>query len=337
MTSIAIPARRFRLHRSELAVPATSERYFEKAARSEADVVFIDLEDAVAPSRKTRARKLVVSALNDVDWGNKVMSVRVNGLDTEWGYRDIVEVAESCPRLDMVLLPKAGGARDIHFVDTLLAGIERATGRSDAIGLEALVETALGLANVEEIARSSARLEALVFGVGDFIISMQAPDRVVGAINPEYAVLTNPDEQGVRQKFYNDQWHYAMARIATACRAYGLRPVDGPYTNFRDAEGFKASAARARALGFDGKWAIHPDQIGIANEVFTPEAQLVAWAEKVSSAISNAASEGRGAISIDGELIDLAHLKMTHNILARSRAIAAHTLDRSKLHLEPQA
>lgn len=335
MTSLVISPRRFRLHRSELAVPATSERFFEKAARGEADVVFIDLEDAVAPSQKVRARKLAVSALNEVDWGAKTMAVRVNGLDTEWGYKDIMEVAELCPRLDLVLLPKAGGARDIEFVETLLAGIERATGRTDPIGIEALVETALGLANVEEIARSSGRLEALIFGVGDFIISMQAPDRVVGAINPDYAVLTDADAGGRRQRFYNDQWHHAMARIATACRAYGLRPVDGPYTSFRDAEGFRASAARARALGFDGKWAIHPDQIGPANEAFTPSAASVAWAEKVSVAMAKAASEGRGAISIDGELIDLAHLKMADNILERARAIAER--DPARLSLARQA
>ena len=324
MTSITIPARRFRLQRSELAVPASSQHFFEKAARGDADVIFLDLEDAVAPSHKTQARQMAIDALNQVDWGGKTMAVRVNGLDTEWGYRDILEVAEQCPRLDMILLPKAGGARDIEFVETLLAGIERATGRKEPIGIEALIETALGLANVEEIARSSQRLEALIFGVGDFIISMQAPDRVVGAINPKYAVLTDPGADGTRQRFYNDQWHHAMARIAAACRAWGLRPVDGPYTNFRDADGYRASAERARALGFDGKWAIHPSQVGLANEVFSPAPELVAWAEKVSDAMQRAAADGRGAISIDGELIDLAHLKMTHNILERSRAIAQH-------------
>lgn len=323
MSSITIAPRRFRLQRSELAVPATSEHFFEKAARGEADVIFLDLEDAVAPSHKAKGRKLAIAALNDIDWGDKTIAVRVNGLDTQWGYRDIIEVAEMCPRLDLVLLPKAGGARDIEFVETLLAGIERSTGRREPIGIEALVETALGLANVEEIARSSLRLEALIFGVGDFIISMQAPDRMVGAINPDYAVLTDAGPDGRRSRHYNDQWHHAMARIATACRAYGLRPVDGPYTNYRDEEGFKASAARARALGFDGKWAIHPTQVEWANEVFTPTPDVVAWAEKVSAAMSQAASEGRGAISIDGELIDLAHLKMTHNILESARAISS--------------
>lgn len=326
MTSITIPPRRVRLHRSELAVPASSAHFFEKAARSNVDVVFLDLEDSVAPAQKDGARKQAVAALRDIDWGRKTVAVRVNGLDTQWGWRDIVEVAQSSPRLDLILLPKAGGARDIEFVETLLAGIEAETGRMEPIGIEALIETALGLANVEEIARSSARLEALIFGVGDFIISMQAPDRMVGAINPEYAVLTDADPDGRRHRHYNDQWHHAMARIAAACRAYGLRPVDGPYTNFRDEQGFKASAARARALGFDGKWAIHPNQVDWANDVFTPAESLVAWAEKVSSAMRDAAARGQGAISIDGELVDLAHLKMTHNILERSRLIRARDI-----------
>lgn len=284
-------------------------------------MIFLDLEDAVAPAQKEAARKLAIAALHEVEWGAKTMAVRVNGLDTEWGWRDIVEVAQACPRLDLILLPKAGGARDIEFVETLLVGIERTTGRKDPIGIEALVETALGLANVEEIARSSTRLEALIFGVGDFIISMQTPDRRVGAVNAEYAVLTDADSHGHRDRHYNDQWHYALARIATACRAYGLRPVDGPYTNFKDEQGFRASAARARALGFDGKWAIHPHQVAWANEAFTPHPKVVAWAEKVSAAMTDASQQGRGAISIDGELIDLAHLKMTHNILERDRAI----------------
>ncbi len=336
MSSVAIPPRRFRLHRSELAVPATSGHFFEKAARSGADVIFLDLEDAVAPSHKKAARDLVVAALRDIDWGRKTLAVRVNGLDTEWGYRDIVEVAERCPRLDLILLPKAGGARDIEFVETLLCGVERATGRTDPIGIEALIETALGLAHVEEIARSSTRLEALVFGVGDFIISMHAPDRVVGAINPDYAVLTDPDKEGRRHPFYNDQWHHAMARIATACRAYGLRPIDGPYTSFKDPEGFAASAARARALGFDGKWAIHPSQVELANTAFTPAPAVVEWARRVSLEMTRAAAEGRGAINLDGELIDLAHLKMTGNILERDRAIesmhkAGDALVRSKV------
>lgn len=324
MTSIVIPPRRFRLHRSELAVPASSQHFFDKAAASSADVVFLDLEDSVSPAEKDMARELAISALNDIDWGKKTVAVRINGLDTQWGWRDVVDVVRSCPRLDLILLPKAGGRRDIEFIETLLSGIERDIGRKDPVGIEALIETALGLANVEEIAGSSQRLEALIFGVGDFIISMQTPDRMVGAINADYAILTDADSDGQRHRYYADQWHHAMARIATACRAYGLRPIDGPYTNFRDSEGYRASAARARALGFDGKWAIHPDQIQLANEAFTPSKDVVSWAEKISSAMHEAIAKGQGAINVDGELIDLAHVKMTNNILERARAIAAH-------------
>jgi malyl-CoA/(S)-citramalyl-CoA lyase len=297
--------------------------FFEKAARGAADVIFLDLEDAVAPSEKDRARGIVVTALNDIDWGRKTIAVRVNALDTGWGYRDIVDVAESCPRLDMILLPKAQRARDIEFVDTLLAGIEAATQRPRRIGLEALIETAMGLANVREIAAAVPRLEALIFGVGDFIVSMETPDLVVGAFNPDYAVLTDPGDGGSRRRAFNDQWHYAMARVASTCRAFGIRPIDGPYTNYSDAEGYRASALRARSLGFDGKWAIHPSQVPIANDVFTPSAARVDWARRAIEAMEKATSEGRGATSVNGELFDMAHFKLADNILRRVAAIAA--------------
>lgn len=258
------------IQRSELAVPAGAPRFLPKAAQGAADVVFLDLEDAVIPDEKLAARAAAIDALNGIDWGRKRMKVRVNALDTPWGYRDIVEVAEKCPRLDAILMPKTRGPRDIEFVETLLCGIELAIGRQRQIGIEALIETALGMANVEAIAAASPRLESLVFGVGDFIASMRTPDLVMGGFNPAYAVLTDPDERGGRQRYYGDQWHFALARVATACRANGLRPIDGPYTDFKDLEGYRASALRARALGFDGKWAIHPTQIAIANEVFAP-------------------------------------------------------------------
>ncbi len=318
MTSVVVPTRRKRLQRSELAVPATSDRFFEKAARSSADVIFLDLEDAVAPDRKVEARGAAIRALNQIGWGSKTMAVRVNGLDTSWGYKDIVEVAEHCPRLDLIVLPKAGGARDIEFVETLLCGIERSQLREHKIGIEALIETALGMANIDEIARASERLEALIFGVGDYIVDMQTPDLVVGAFNPSYAVLTDSDADGRRSHFFCDQWHYALARVASVCRAYGLRPIDGPYTNFKDTEGFRASARRARSLGFEGKWAIHPTQVAIANEEFSPTLQLLEWAEGVLSAMADATNEGLGAISLDGELIDMAHVKLATNIRKRS-------------------
>lgn len=309
------------IQRSELAVPATSPHFFEKAARGSADAVFLDLEDAVIPAEKAAGRAAAIRALNEIDWGRKRMMVRVNGLDTPWGYCDIVAVAENCPRLDVILLPKTGGRRDIECVETLLWGIETATGRQRPIGIEALIETALGMANVEAIAAASPRLESLVFGVGDFIASMQTPDLVMGGFNPDYAVLTNPGDSGERQRYYGDQWHFALARVATACRAYGLRPIDGPYTDFKDIEGYRASASRARSLGFEGKWAIHPTQVAMANEIFAPSADAVAWAHRINDAMREGATNGRGAITVDGGMIDIAHLKLAQNILWKIEAI----------------
>jgi malyl-CoA/(S)-citramalyl-CoA lyase len=309
------------VQRSELAVPATSPHFFEKAARGRADTVFLDLEDAVIPSEKSAGRIAAIRALNTIDWGKKRMLVRVNGLDTPWGYRDIVEVAESCPRLDAILLPKANERRDIEFVETLLRGVEAATNRNNPIGIEALIETALGMANVEQIAAASPRLESLVFGVGDFIASMRTPDLVMGGFNADYAVLTNAGDDGERRRYYADQWHFALARVATACRAHGLRPIDGPYTDFKDIEGYRASALRARSLGFGGKWAIHPDQIPVANEVFAPTAEAVAWARRVNNAMREGAANGRGAVKVDGGMIDIAHLKLAENILGMVEAI----------------
>jgi malyl-CoA/(S)-citramalyl-CoA lyase len=312
-----------RLQRSELAVPATSPHFFEKAARGPADVIFLDLEDAVSNDKKDRARALAVEALNDIDWGDKTMAVRVNALDTPWAYRDIIAVAEQCPRLDMILLPKPAVAADIYVVETLLDGIEATIGRRDPIGIEALIETAEGLCNVEEIARSSDRLEALIFGVGDFTLSVQARDPLTGGPNPRYTVLAAADQSGQRARYWGDPWHFALARIVTACRAYGLRAIDGPFGDVRDEAGYRASAMRASALGFEGKWAIHPSQCVPANEVFSPDPAELAWADNVTAAMARAEAAGDGAVLVDGKLVDLAHLKMVRTILDRKALIDA--------------
>lgn len=309
-----------RLHRSELAVPATSPRFFEKAAASNADVVFLDLEDAVAPGHKDRARAQAVAALNDLDWGRKTMVVRVNGLDTAWAHQDILEVALQAPRLDLVLLPKAGSAFDVQFVAQLLTLVERQTGRSKRIGIEVLIETARGVANVEAIAQASQRLEAMIFGVGDYTVEMQTYDQVFGRPSPRYAVLTEGGDCG-RQHHWNDQWHFAMARIANACRAYGVRPVDGPFTDFGDPEGFRACAQRAAALGFEGKWAIHPSQVDLANEAFSPTAQQLAWAARTTALLGEATRSGQGALGEEGVLLDMAHLKLAESIVRRQALI----------------
>ena len=296
-----------RIQRSELAVPATSTQFFEKAARGPADSIFLDLEDAVAPSRREEARANAVAALHDVDWGTKTVSVRVNGLDTPWAIADILAVAR-CPRLDMVLMPKIETAGDVVFVDRLLTGLERERPRAGPLGIEILIETTKGLANVEAIAAASPRLEGIIFGVGDYSIELENFDTVFGAPNPDYQIAGAG----------NDQWHFALARIANACRAYGLRPIDGPFTNYGDPDAYRHSAIRARALGFEGKWAIHPSQVAIANEVFSPTPAQVDWARRIADVMTAEAAKGSGAIGIDNVLIDRAHVKLADKILARA-------------------
>lgn len=298
----------FRLQRSELAVPATSAQFFEKAARGPADSLFLDLEDAVAPHRRVEAREAAVCALTELDWGTKIVSVRVNGLTTPWSIADILAVAR-CPRLDMVLLPKVETAGDVVFLDRLLTGLELEVPRARPLGIEILIETTKGLANVEAIAAASPRLEGIIFGVGDYSIELENFDTVFGSPNPEYAVSGH----------FNDQWHFALARIANACRAYGLRPIDGPFTNYGDPEAYRASAIRARALGFEGKWAIHPSQVAIANEVFTPSAAQIVWARDIAARMEAASAEGKGALGLEGVLIDRAHVLLSGKILRRAR------------------
>lgn len=310
-----------RIQRSELAVPATSPRFFAKAAAGPADTLFLDLEDAVAPSQKDQARAQAIEALRQVDWGTKTVAVRVNGLDTPWALQDIVDIARHAPRLDLILLPKTGSGFDVRFVDQLLTLVERETGRSSRICIEVLIETARGVANVEEIAQASDRLEAMIFGVGDYTVDMRTHDRVFGRPSERYAVLTDADTAGTRQRHWNDQWHFAMARIATACRAWGLRPIDGPFTDFGDADGYRASALRAKALGFEGKWAIHPSQIELGNEVFSPSAEELEWAAQVTELLERTTREGQGAVGAKGVLIDMAHLKLADSIRQRQALI----------------
>jgi malyl-CoA/(S)-citramalyl-CoA lyase len=311
-----------RLTRSELAVPGANPVLFDKAAKSAADVIFLDLEDAVAPDDKPQARKNVIAALNDVDWGGKVMAVRINGLDTHYMYRDVVDLVEQCPRLDMLVIPKVGVPADVYALDMLVTQIEQAQGRTKRIGFEALIETALGMANVEAIAQSSRRLEALAFGSGDFAASTRARTTIIGGLHPEYGVLSDRDAEGKRSYHQTDPWHAAQARLLVACRAYGLRPIDGPYGDFKDPEGYLAAARRVAALGYEGKWAIHPTQIEAANMVFSPSPEEVAKARRIVDAMAQAAREGKGAVQVDGRLVDIANIRMAQNLLQKAEAIS---------------
>lgn len=304
------PARQ-RLQRCELAVPGSNPRMLEKAVSCAADYVFLDLEDAVAPDDKVQARKNVIAALNEHDWKGhgKTVSVRINGLDTHYMYRDVVNVVEQAgDKLDTILIPKVGTTGDVYMVDAMVTQIEEAKGLENRIGLEALIETALGMANVEAIATSSPRLEAMHFGVADYAASNRARTVNIGGLNPDYP---------------GDQWHAAISRMTVACRAYGLRPIDGPFGDFDDPEGYLLAARRAAALGCEGKWAIHPKQIELANEVFTPPEAEITKAKRILEELEKAAKEGKGAAALDGKMIDAASARMAENIVRAADAIAA--------------
>jgi malyl-CoA/(S)-citramalyl-CoA lyase len=310
-----------RLHRSELAVPGTNVRAMEKSPTLGADVVFLDLEDAVASDDKERARANVIKALGAYDWPASAVSVRINGLDTHWCYRDVVDVVEACGDvLDTVLVPKVGAPSDVEFVATLLDQIEQRRGfRPGEIGIHVLIETARGMANVESIARARPdRLEAMVFGVADYAASVQARTTNIGGANPDYSVLTDPvGVAGERQMHWGDQWHFGISRMVAACRAEGLRPIDGPFGDFNDPDGYRSAARRAASLGCDGKWAIHPSQVELANEVFTPSDAEVDRAEQILQAMEEAAKQGTGAVSLDGRLIDAASIRMAENLVRK--------------------
>jgi malyl-CoA/(S)-citramalyl-CoA lyase len=309
-----------RVHRSELAVPGTNVRAMEKAPTLGADLVFLDLEDAVAPGDKVQARANVIDALLTRDWSACSVSVRINGLDTRWCYRDIVEVVERAGHvLDTVLIPKVSTPSDVEFVATLLDQIEQERGWDPGrIAIHILIETARGMVNVEAIGRARPdRLEAMVFGVADYAASVQARTTHIGGANPDYSVLTDPADDRSREAHWGDQWHFGISRMVAACRAEGLRPIDGPFGDLDDDEGYRSAARRAAALGCEGKWAIHPSQIPLANEVFTPSQAEVKHARRILQAMEEGAKEGRGAASLDGRLIDAASIRMAQNLVSK--------------------
>jgi citrate lyase subunit beta/citryl-CoA lyase len=298
-----------RLQRSELAVPGSNPGMFEKAAKSDADYIFLDCEDAVIPDDKPQARRNIIQALNGIDWRGKTMSVRINGLDTHYMYRDVVDIVEQAgDKLDTILIPKVGTPADVYVVDCLLSQIETAMGLKKRIGIECLIETALGGANVMAIAQSSRRLEALHFGVADYAASLRARTVNIGGLNPDYP---------------GDQWHAALVNMVTACRAFGLRAIDGPFGDFSDADVYKAAARRAAALGYEGKWAIHPNQIPLANEIMSPPDAEVTRARRVLAALEEAAKAGKGAAQLDGKMIDAASERMARNIVRQAELIAS--------------
>lgn len=299
-----LPAAAGRARRSELATPASSERMCAKAPGSGADLVFLDLEDACAPVVKESARGIAVAALTGQDWGRTVRAVRINGLDTVWCHDDIIEIVTGAREaLDVIIVPKVRRARDVWWVDVLLTQLEHKLGLTRPIALEVLIEEAEGLANAAEIARASDRLEAIIFGAGDLSVSLKA--RVDGNFDPVGG-------------YPGDFWHYARVQILAAARAAGVAAIDAPYPAYQDPDGYRRSATHAALLGFDGKWAIHPSQVPIANAVFTPTPEEVATAEEVIALYRDAEAAGTGAVSHDGRLVDAAHIRLASNVLAKA-------------------
>ena len=292
-----------RLQRSELAVPSSSPEMFEKALNSKADYIFLDLEDAVSPMDKITARQNVIKGLKEFNWKEKgkTISVRINSPDTHYMYKDIIDIVEEVgDKLDTILLPKAGTASDVYMIDCLLTQIETNKKLKNKIGIECLIETALGMSNIKEIAKSSERLEALHFGVADYAASLRARTVVIGGLNPDYP---------------GDQWHHGLSQLVMTCRAYGLRAIDGPFGDFNDPDAYVEAAKRGAAIGIEGKWAIHPSQIELANKVFSPPSSEVTKAKRILEELDKAAKAGKGAAQLDGRMIDAASARMAENIV----------------------
>ena len=293
-----------RARRSELATPASSAKMCAQAPSAGADLVFLDLEDACAPGAKEGARQIAVQALTELDWGRTVRAVRINGIDTPWCHGDVIELVTGAGQaLDVIIVPKVRGVRDVWWVDVLLTQLEQALGLTKRIALEVLIEEAEGLVNAGSIARSSDRLEAIILGAGDLSASLKA--RVDGNFDP-------------LGEYPGDFWHFARVQVLAAARAAGIDAIDAPYPAYQDPEGYRRAAVQASLLGFDGKWAIHPGQVPIANEVFAPTEQEIAEAEEAMKAYRSSEAGGVGAIARDGKLVDAAHMRLAANVLHKA-------------------
>lgn len=295
-----------RVRRCELSVPGSSEKMLAKAAGMAVDFVFLDLEDAVAPSEKRPARRKIVDALNTLDWGRKTRCVRINDLTTEYAYEDIIEVVEGArENLDLIMLPKAMNAGDVQFVDKLLTMMEKKLGLKKRIGIEVLIEEVEAMMNVEQIASASPRLEALIFGMGDYSASQGVSLKDIGGASG----------------YPGDIWHYQRQRLTIAARANGIDAVDGPYADFRDPDAFREECRRAMILGMVGKWAIHPSQVEVAQQVFSPDPAEVARARDMIRAYDEALAQGLGAVQYEGKMIDIASVRIVRNLVDRATLI----------------
>ncbi len=297
-----------KLERSVLLVPASNWGMIQKTAASRADAVCIDLEDAVAPDEKEASRANVVMAYQELDFGNKLKMFRMNGLDTHFAYRDLIEIVEAAgDRIDLIVVPKVNRPEDIHVVETLLGQIESYKKFSRPIGIEALIETALGCVNIREIAACSARLEGFIYGSGDYAASVRMPMESIG-------------ERDENDEIYpGHRWHHIMHSMVSAARAYNKRVIDGPFAGIKNPEGLLQACKIGRAMGFDGKWCIHPSQIETVNRTFVPSEKEIEWAKTVLSEYEAGLREGRGAISVKGKMIDVASLRICRTIVERAQ------------------
>jgi malyl-CoA/(S)-citramalyl-CoA lyase len=310
------PASPARPNRCQLFGPGSNTKLFPKMAASAADVINLDLEDSVAPNDKAQARRNIIAASHEIDWNSKYLSVRINGLDTPYWYRDVVELLEEgSERIDQIMIPKVGCAADVYAVDALVTAIETAKGRKKKISFEVIIESAAGIAHVEEIAASSPRLQAMSLGAADFAASMGMQTTGIGGTQENYYML----REGA--KYWSDPWHWAQTAIVAACRTHGILPVDGPFGDFSDDEGFRAQALRSATLGMVGKWAIHPKQIALANEVFTPSDAAVNEAREILAAMQDATARGEGATVYKGRLVDIASIKQAEVIVRQAEMI----------------
>ncbi|QFU09847.1 Malyl-CoA lyase [Rhodobacteraceae bacterium THAF1] len=306
-----------RPNRCQLFGPGSRPSIFEKMAGSDADVINLDLEDSVSPDDKPEARRNIIQAIGDIDWGDKHLSVRINGLDTPYWYRDVVDLLEQAgDRIDQIMIPKVGNAGDLYAVDALVTAIESAKGRTKPIAFEVIIETAAGLTHVNEIAAATPRLQAMSLGAADYAASMGMATTGIGGTQENYYMLHDG------QKHWSDPWHWVQTAIVAACRTHGILPVDGPFGDFSDDEGYRAQALRSATLGMVGKWAIHPKQVALANEVFTPSDDAVAEAQEILDAMEEAKRTGQGAAVYKGRLVDLASIRQAEVIVKQSEMIA---------------
>ena len=321
MSFTSIPSKPTRVNRSQLFVPGSKPDLFKKASESNADIICLDLEDAVAPQDKDAAKQNVIKALNDHDFGTKTISVRINGLDTHYCYRDVVDLMENTgERLDLIMIPKVGVPEDVYAIDMLVTQIEDKTNREKKIGFELIVETSMGITNLDRIITGSKRIESLHFGYADYAASVRMRTTNIGGSNQDYSILTD-EINGNRKVHWNDMWHYPISKMTTIGRAHGLRIIDGPYGDFSDPEGFKSHAKRTAILGCEGKWAIHPSQVDLANEVFTLPENEVQKARDIIDAMKKAQESGAGAATLNGKLIDAASIRQAEQIIEQTDLI----------------